>query len=152
MIDRLRSHLKSEKGFTLIELLVVIAIIAVLVVIAIVAINPLQRIRDGQDRAARSNVRSTGTLVATCMTRALSGDLGGAGDATQCDSNVEVETNGEGNVPGTVSVIPDASAGTTDVCAWQQGSADNWYRYEHETGTTEEIAGTAPATDALRCP
>lgn len=71
MIDRLRSHLRSEKGFTLIELLVVIAIIAILVIIVLVAINPLERLRDASDRRASSNVRSAGTLVSTCITKEI---------------------------------------------------------------------------------
>ncbi len=151
MIEKLRSHLKSEKGFTLIELLVVIAIIAVLVVIVVVAINPLQRIRDGQDRAARANVRSTGTLIGTCGTRALSGALGNPTDLSWCDDNTDVANNGQGNVPAGVTVVADTSTPTTDVCAAQQGSATNYYVFRHSTGATTETAGTLPAS-TVYCP
>ncbi len=71
MIDRLRSHLKSEKGFTLIELLVVIAIIAILVVIVLVAINPLEQIRKTNDRKWESLVTQVANGVNACITSEL---------------------------------------------------------------------------------
>lgn len=149
MIEKLRSHLRKSKGFTLIELLIVIAIIAILVVIVIVAINPVQRLNDARDRTAASNVRATGTLVATCVTRALSQAT--AGTLADCDTNGEVATTGEGNIPANVHVV--ANVGGTNICAGQQGSAAHWYRYEHLTGTTAEVAGTmSDPLAAADCP
>lgn len=145
MIDRLRSHLKSEKGFTLIELLVVIAIIAVLVVIAVIAINPIERINEGNDRSARANVRASGTLISTCITQSLATTGVGADD---CENETEVEGLGDGNVPegndgtddgiGEVIILTDAAA-ATNVCAYQRGRVGRWFLYSHATGTTEQL-------------
>lgn len=65
----MKKFLKKQKGFTLVELLIVIAIIAILVVIVIIAINPVQRIRDANDRRAASNVRSVATAIEGCLSR-----------------------------------------------------------------------------------
>ncbi|MCH7541815.1 type II secretion system protein [Patescibacteria group bacterium] len=69
MIDKLRSHLAKERGFTLVELLVVIAIIAILVLLVIVAINPLERIRDANDRTAQNSVRQGAAAVSACIVK-----------------------------------------------------------------------------------
>lgn len=69
MTDKLRSHLKKQRGFTLVELLVVIAIIAILVLLVIVALNPLERIRDANDRSAQNTARQLGSAVVSCITK-----------------------------------------------------------------------------------
>ncbi len=148
MIDRLRSHLKSEKGFTLIELLVVIAIIAILVVIVVVAINPVERLREASDRRAAANTRSAGTLISTCITRALSG-AGATATLTDCESINAVNAVGEGNWPATASYADDNVAGTppTNICAIEQGRAARFYRYQSVTGEVD-----ATATSLTDCP
>src|SRR3989344_9244905 len=127
MIDRLRSHLKSEKGFTLIELLVVIAIIAILVVIVIVAINPIARLNDARDRTAASNVRSTGTLVSTCITKAL--EAAASGWQAACDAKTDAGITAAGSpvADATLFIDPSDTGADTDVCVSQQGSATNYY-------------------------
>ncbi len=69
MIEKLRSHLRKAEGFTLVELLIVIAIIAILVLLVIVALDPLERIRDANDRGAQNEVRSGAAAVAACITK-----------------------------------------------------------------------------------
>ena len=69
MIEKLRSHLSKERGFTLVELLVVIAIIAILVLLVIVALNPLERIRDANDRTAQNAVRQGAAAVSACIVK-----------------------------------------------------------------------------------
>lgn len=146
MTEKLRSHLRSEKGFTLIELLVVIAIIAILVVIVIVAINPVQRINDANDRQASSNVRSTGTLLSTCVTQELA-----AGNAYEPCGAAGAPLSTYGNPANGVTLGAGAVAGDNDVCAAQQGSAANYYVYRHSTGASIETAGTLPAVGTW-CP
>ncbi|OGY22239.1 MAG: hypothetical protein A2126_04790 [Candidatus Woykebacteria bacterium GWB1_45_5] len=150
MIEKLRSHLRKSKGFTLVELLIVIAIIAILVVIVIIAINPIERLNDASDRRAASNVRATGTLIATCITQSLAT----GGNITDCDDETEIEAVGDGNVPDDpapgVTILPDAIPAVTDVCAWQQGRTGRWYLYENAGsggGTTTEFAVAPVAAD-----
>ena len=69
MIEKLRSHLSNSRGFTLVELLVVIAIIAILVLLVIVALNPLERIRDANDRTAQNAVRQGAAAVSACIVK-----------------------------------------------------------------------------------
>ena len=69
MIEKLRSHLSKSRGFTLVELLVVIAIIAILVLLVIVALNPLERIRDANDRTAQNAVRQGAAAVSACIVK-----------------------------------------------------------------------------------
>lgn len=149
MIDRLRSHLKSEKGFTLIELLVVIAIIAILVVIVVVAINPAERLREAADRRALANVRASGTLLTSCVTRQN-------GDLSLCDTPSEVESTagGDGNLATTVSFerTPSLPAVATDTCIWEQGRTSNvptWFIYRTRTNQVEKLFAE-PAADT--CP
>ncbi|HSX58525.1 MAG TPA: prepilin-type N-terminal cleavage/methylation domain-containing protein [Candidatus Saccharimonadales bacterium] len=135
MIDRLRSHLKSEKGFTLIELLVVIAIIAILVVIVVVAINPVERLRESTDRAAAANVRATGTLLSACMTKVLS--LSTPGTYSDCDTQAELDTYTLGKIPTTAPTVTVAST-ATDLCASAPGRVvgavtTTWF-YRHSSG------------------
>jgi prepilin-type N-terminal cleavage/methylation domain-containing protein len=153
VIEKLRSHLRKAKGFTLIELLIVIAIIAILVVIVIIAINPVERLNSARDRTAASNVRATGTLIATCITQALTLTAGSVAD---CDTETEIETVADGNVPDDpapgVTILPDALPATTDVCAWQLGRTGRWYMFENDGtggGTTTEFAAQPTATDCL---
>ena len=107
MMEKLRSHLKSEKGFTLIELLVVIAIIAILVIIVLVAINPIQRIADANRQASASSVNQIGKAVAACVTDRLGqGDtLTLAAGITECGT-IHVAAN-----PGTAIAYLRTSAG-----------------------------------------
>ena len=162
MIDRLRSHLKSEKGFTLIELLVVIAIIAILVVIVIVAINPVQRLNDASDRRAEANVRSTGTLLGVCVTARLSMMPLPPNAIEDCGVN-GVPLTTYGSVPDSVKVWFSNNPLSDDVCAVQQGSSDHYYVYRYRTpgsgvtagaraGSVTEITGTADGTNANECP
>ncbi len=72
MIEKLRSHLRKTRGFTLVELLIVIAIIAILVLLVIIALDPLERIRDGNDRSAQNGVRQAGSAIMACITKELS--------------------------------------------------------------------------------
>jgi len=149
VIEKLRSHLRKAKGFTLIELLIVIAIIAILVVIVIIAINPVERLNSARDRTAASNVRATGTLIATCITQALTVVGGSVAD---CDAAGEIETVADGTVPPAVTILPDASPATTDVCAWQVGRTGRWFMYENDGtggGTTTQFAAQPVAADCL---
>lgn len=158
MIDRLRSHLKSEKGFTLmnkfvksnkgftlIELLVVIAIIAILVVIVVVAINPVERLREASDRRAQSNVRSAGTLISTCVTKELS--LTPPGALLGCIPGGTLGTYG--NVPANVDIEVD-NGGADDICATQEGRAGTYFTFRHSRGDTQPTVATYPAAGA-RC-
>lgn len=124
---------KGQKGFTLIELLVVIAIIAILVLIVVVAINPAERLREAADRRAAANVRSTGTLIGTCVTKELS--LTPPGNLSDCNESTELASYG--NVPAAVAVTGNAD---TDVCAEQVGRTGRWYQYRHTTGQIAELA------------
>ena len=133
MIEELRSHLRKTRGFTLVELLIVIAIIAILVLIVIVAINPVERLNETRDDRAASNVRSTGTLIGTCVTRMLA--VGNA--MTDCDTGGEVATNGQGNVPAGVAV--NANVGVTNICAWQLGRTGHNFQYQHLTGEVADV-------------
>ena len=144
MIDRLRSHLKSEKGFTLIELLVVIAIIAILVVIVIVAINPVERLNEANDREAQSNVRATGTLISTCITSSL-GNNGPGAPACETAAEINGAANINGTVPAPVTIVDSNGAQddvAVDVCAWQLGRPGRWYMFEYDgtgAGTTTQF-------------
>ncbi len=117
MIDRLRSHLKSDKGFTLIELLVVIAIIAVLVVIVIIAINPIERLAEAADRRAASNVRSVATSVEACL-------AANAEDFTQCNTSTLL-TNSPNQFVRNTTLVDDTTATTTAVLVSSSGSPVN---------------------------
>ena len=136
MIERLRSHLRTQKGFTLIELLVVIAIIAVLVLIVVVAINPAERLREAADRTAAANVRSAGTLIETCITR-------NNGDLTACNTGplIEAAAGGDGNVPAGVTI--SANATDTNVCASDEGRTGTFWLYQTAAG---EVGSAAAAT------
>ena len=138
-----------QKGFTLIELLVVIAIIAILVAIVLVAIDPVQRLRDAQDRTAASNVRSSGTLLSTCITQALVNKS--AKPYTDCDEKT-TELASYGNVPSNVTVENNPAA--DDLCAVQQGSVGSpghYYVYKSSTGAVKEEDGNVPMV-SLWCP
>ncbi|MDP2671384.1 MAG: prepilin-type N-terminal cleavage/methylation domain-containing protein [bacterium] len=177
MIDKLRSHLegmrgaKKDKGFTLVELLVVIAIIAVLVLIVIVAINPIQRLADAADRRASANVRSTGTLIQTCITqRAPTTSSAVLYSATAGTGCADIAAGGTLSTYGTPAngVTIEANAGTTDICVSQQGATSgatpHWYNYRASTngtptggvstaaGSVQEQSGTMPGSVAGRCP
>ncbi len=118
MIDRLRSHLKSEKGFTLIELLVVIAIIAILVVIVLVAINPLERIREANTQSAASNSNQIGKAVAACITKSLETLALGPAIAA-CDTHGELNpdfTNLAALPTGTTIAPIGTAPNYTDIC------------------------------------
>jgi prepilin-type N-terminal cleavage/methylation domain-containing protein len=143
--------LKKTKGFTLIELLVVIAIIAILVVIVIVAINPVQRLKDASNQAAEGNVRSAGTLIATCITKELS-----AGHdpytAAYCASAA-----GPGSTLATYGSIPPTTGGagvtiigtTAQICAYSDNTGgDGNTRWQSSTGSLERVT----ANPALACP
>lgn len=125
---------KGSGGFTLIELLVVISIIAILVLLVIVAINPAQRVRDANDRAASSNVRSTGTLISACVTLS-------AGDIGSCENISDVETVAKGFWPSETDIDIDPGV---DVCAEQEGSDGVWFQYKYTTGETKEFAADPP--------
>ena len=145
MKEKLISKLRDQKGFTLIELLVVIAIIAILVVIVVVAINPVERLNEANDREAQSNVRSTGTLISTCITKEL--ELSGV-LPDDCDTPGDLATYG--NVPGAVTVA--ASAGTTgdgvNICSYQAGrDASNIFLFESDTGETTNVAASTTCPD-----
>lgn len=139
MIDRLRSHLKSEKGFTLIELLVVIAIIAILVVIVLVALNPLQRIQDANNRSAASRVRQAAIGVETCLTRELQ-TVDAATAAANCAVEADLVTNGDlKSVPADTEIEENGTA----VCVWNStpvGNSNVW-AYKTEEGGGTEAAG-----------
>lgn len=94
MIDKLRSHLAKERGFTLVELLVVIAIIAILVLLVIVAINPLERIRDANDRTAQNAVRQGGAAVSACIVKEQSRPIpvNPFGVGSPCSSAANLQT------------------------------------------------------------
>jgi prepilin-type N-terminal cleavage/methylation domain-containing protein len=139
--EKLRSHLRSKEGFTLIELLIVIAIIAILVLIVVVAINPAERLREAADRRASSNVRSAGTLISTCVTRALSQTPPGTLDA--CDTQLEIEALGEGNVPAAVTINDDGATPAGNICSGQEGRAGTWWQYQHNTGEVDSAAAAA---------
>jgi prepilin-type N-terminal cleavage/methylation domain-containing protein len=141
MIDRLRSHLRSEKGFTLIELLVVIAIIAVLVVIVVIAINPIEQINKGRDRAAASDVRSTGSLVSACITEHLASNASGWSAACTPETAAALLAQG---TPAVDVEVDSAAAADTDACAWKEGRAGTFWVYRHTTGQVTD-QGTAPA-------
>ena len=171
MIEKLRSHLRNNKGFTLIELLVVIAIIAILVAIVIVAINPVQRLADASDRTAASNVRSTGTLVTTCITQRLAAGDNAATVYGAANSGCALITSttllGFGTPASGVSIDTSAVA-ATDVCVSEQletsGTPVHWYNFRASTsgtptggvlsnpGLVTTQTGTMPATSAGRCP
>lgn len=144
MIEKLRSHLKSEKGFTLIELLVVIAIIAILVVIVIVAINPAERLREAADRRASSNVRSAGTLISTCITKQIEA---GVADATVYSNAANGCANATtlgtyGTVPpsaGATGTTITANGGNTQVCADAQGRSGTWFWFQSSTGAVTSV-------------
>lgn len=135
MIEKLRSHLKSEKGFTLIELLVVIAIIAILVVIVVVAINPVERLNEAADRRASSNVRASGTLLSACVTRQLA--AGGTVDNCDTEGEIEAAAGGDGNIPdGTPATTVVDGAAATEVCITETGRTGRTWFYRQTTGTT----------------
>jgi prepilin-type N-terminal cleavage/methylation domain-containing protein len=145
----MEKFLKKQKGFTLVELLIVIAIIAILVVIVIIAINPIERLNDARDRTAASNVRATGTLIATCVTQALTAVGGSVAD---CDTEGEIEAVADGAVAAGVTILPDAVPATTDVCAWAQGRTGRWFLFENDGtggGTTTQFAAQPVAADCL---
>lgn len=139
MIEKLRSHLRSEKGFTLIELLVVIAIIAILVVIVIVAINPVERLNEAADRRAAANVRASGTLLATCVTRQLA--AGGTVDDCDTEAEIEAAAGGDGNIPdGTpATTVVDPGAGN-EVCITETGRTGTTWFYRQTTGVVTSTA------------
>ena len=156
MIEKLRSHLKSDKGFTLIELLVVIAIIAILVVIVVVAINPVQRIKDANDRSSSANVRSVGTLISTCVTDKLSKGVGGAGSATGVYSTDAANGCANTTVLGTYGTVPggltikkdDTATNYTVVCAYAANAAGSGtVSFNTTTG-----AVTAAGSGVTTCP
>ncbi|OGY23414.1 MAG: hypothetical protein A2172_04260 [Candidatus Woykebacteria bacterium RBG_13_40_15] len=146
----MKKFLKKQKGFTLVELLIVIAIIAILVVIVIIAINPIERLNDARDRTAASNVRATGTLIATCVTQALAQPGGSIAD---CDDRGKIQTVADGQVPAAVTILlDDVAPDTADICAWQQGRTGRWFLYENDGtggGTTTQIDDAEP--DAADC-
>jgi len=157
MIEKLRSHLKDRQGFTLIELLVVIAIIAILVVIVIVAINPVQRLADAADRKAASNVRSTGTLLATCATQELSkGNTYEPCSPSPASTTATAILNGYGTAATGVTMYQGAAAGDNDICAAQvgavSGASPHYYVYKYSTGTVTENAGAALPAAGTVCP
>ena len=138
---------KDKKGFTLIELLVVIAIIAILVVIVVVAINPAERLREAADRRAQSNVRASGTLLSTCVTRQN-------GDLSQCASISDVEdpTGGDGDVAVNTLMGVVGGATPTELCLYEQGrttSTSTWYIYSTDDGSVN-VATAVPT--ATTCP
>lgn len=146
MIDRLRSHLKSEKGFTLIELLVVIAIIAILVVIVIVAINPAERLREAADRRAAANVRSAGTSISVCITKEIENNRDPYRDTDGCDTAGTLDDYG--TVPpstGAGAVTIERNAAETQICAEALGRTSNpspgwWVQFQSATGAvTDQI-------------
>ena len=143
-----KNRKEFEKGFTLIELLVVIAIIAILVVIVIVAINPAERLREAADRRAAANVRASGTLVASCVTRQ-------AGNLDNCNTQAEVQSTagGDGRIAATSTFSWTPAAGaTTDVCVWEQGrttSTATWYIFRTSDNQVRTLAA-APAANT--CP
>ena len=120
-----------QKGFTLIELLVVIAIIAILVVIVIIAINPVERLNEAADQRAAANVRSTGSLIATCMTRELA-----AATPSTC-------TVAELTTYGTPSAGVATVMGTQAPCASQTGRAGTVWNYSWQTGQVTSGAAVA---------
>lgn len=125
-----------NSGFTLIELLVVIAIIAILVAIVVVAINPAQRLKEALDRAAASNVRSTGTLIGVCVTNKLSQNP--PLPLVECGAVGGLDV--VGNKPTDVLL----GAGAGDVCAAEQGSpggGGTHYIFRFSTGAVEPIGG-----------
>lgn len=140
---------RKNKGFTLIELLVVIAIIAVLVAIVIVAINPAQRLREALNRAAASNVRSTGTLIGVCVTNRLAETPA----LTYEECNESAVLNSYGNKPTDVFLEQGGGAPPdNDVCAAQQGAPGgvgigNHYVYRQTTGQVTEVDGEMDTTD-----
>ncbi|MEX0616792.1 MAG: prepilin-type N-terminal cleavage/methylation domain-containing protein [Candidatus Woykebacteria bacterium] len=150
MKDRLISKLRDQKGFTLIELLVVIAIIAILVVIVVVAINPAERLREAADRRAASNVRSSGTLLSTCVTR-QNGNL----DNCNSQTDVEAAAGGDGQLASTVTFdFTPAVGATTDICVFEQGrttSASTWWIYRASDGQVRSLVQAA-APAANTCP
>lgn len=142
MIDRLRSHLRSEKGFTLIELLVVIAIIAILVVIVVVAINPAERLREASDRRAAANVRSAGSLITTCITKQIELTVadatiysasGGAGSCTGSTGSALSTYGTPPPITGGGAVTIDGN-GTDNACAFAQGRSGSFWIFNSNTG------------------
>jgi len=154
MIEKLRSHLKSEKGFTLIELLVVIAIIAILVVIVIVAINPIGRLQDAANRRAASNVRAAATGVAACLTQ-------NQGDTGLCDTSAELSPafisndntlcylNGCGAGANPQGVHLSISGSVITLC--QQGQTTGTAQYHLWDSTTQAVTSTTTAPGAGVC-
>lgn len=143
--------MRKQRGFTLIELLVVIGIIAILVAIVMVAIDPVQRLNDARNRTAASNVRSTGTLISSCIVTALEG--GSSNAFLDCDNNPAGELASYGNVPPDVTINSNDTA--NDTCAVQQGSIGigaNYYVYKSSTGAIEEVSGTVPGVVSGWCP
>jgi prepilin-type N-terminal cleavage/methylation domain-containing protein len=152
--EKLLARLHDKRGFTLIELLVVIAIIAILVVIVVVAINPVERLNEANDREAQSNVRSTGTLIATCITKTLE-ESGASALPADCDTAGDLATYG--NVPTVIAGGTDgaivASAGLlgdgVNICAWQYGrDTDNVFLFESDTGETTNTATSTTCPDS----
>ncbi len=150
MIEKLRSHLKSDKGFTLIELLVVIAIIAILVVIVVAAINPLERLRDASDRGAAGNIRSAGTLVSTCITQEVAenspiADIYTTTDADDGCGNA-ANLGSYGTVPAGVTFT--ANAAINNICATAANAGGHFtpVTFNSSTGATSD-----PRTAAGAC-
>ena len=129
---------KKTKGFTLIELLVVIAIIAILVVIVIVAIDPVKRLNDARDRAAASDVRSTGTLISTCVTKHLEGTP--AGWEAACSTAAAAEIVAVGNPASGLTWQTGLAAGDNNVCVYKEGATGHFYQYRHTTGQVAQFA------------
>lgn len=140
---------KDEFGFTLIELIVVIAIIGVIVTIAIVAIDPTARINASYDRTAQSNVRSTGTLISTCVTNELS--FTPPQPYEPCGTAGVPLTN-YGVVPAGVVIDQGFASGDNDVCVSAQGSLDHWYVFRYSVGIIVENSGILPVLAEDRCP
>ncbi|MEX0616791.1 MAG: prepilin-type N-terminal cleavage/methylation domain-containing protein [Candidatus Woykebacteria bacterium] len=138
----------KDAGFTLIELLVVIAIIAILVVIIVVAINPAERLREAADQRSQANVRASGTLLTSCVTRQN-------GNLDNCNSVADVEgsAGGDGQLAATVAFdFTPAVGATTDICVWEQGRTTNpptWWIYRQSDRQVTSL-GVVPAANI--CP
>ena len=131
----------NQRGFTLLELLVVIAIIAILTAIVIVAINPIKRLNDASNRAAASNVRSTGTLISVCVSKRLSESPSETLEGCADPAGSYAIISGYGTKPADVDLVAGDSPSDDDVCAAQQGSLNNYYVFKHSEGSVVEENG-----------